>query len=87
MSKYRKQIIKKRRDLYLSYLALLKELGPIKANKIPKYKLFKMAAARPAPSFYIEGDAAQKIIRSVMSDPDERRKIERDFTAKQSEAS
>jgi hypothetical protein len=79
-------IYKKHADLYRSYIELLKELGPVKANQFSKKELFRMAADRPAPSFYMQADAAQRAIRSILSNPNERRKIERDINGEREEA-
>jgi hypothetical protein len=85
MSAERELVIKKHSDLYRSYLFLLKELGPEKANAISKKQLFKMAAERPAPSFYMQAEAAGKSIRSILANTDERRKIERDIDRERQE--
>ena len=39
-----------------------------------------MAADRPAPSFYMQAESAQKSIRAILANPNERRKIERDLS-------
>jgi len=77
MSSKRELVIEKHRHLYKSYLSLLKELGPEKSNTYSKKQLFKMAAERPAPCFYMQAESAQKAIRSILANPNERRKIER----------
>jgi hypothetical protein len=79
MASKRELVIKKHSDLYRSYLALLKELGPEKSNSFSKKKLFQMAAERPAPCFYMQAESAQKSIRAILANPHERRKIERDL--------
>jgi len=80
MASKRQLVIEKHKDLYRSYLSLLKELGPEKSNQFSKKELFKMAADRPAPSFYMQAESAQKSIRAILANPNERRKIERDLS-------